>query len=43
MYGNAETGASESGTIGYTINGYHPFVKLKFESNVGNIVTILAR
>lgn len=42
-YGNAANGASESGTIGYTINGYHPFIKLKFESNVGNIVTILAR
>lgn len=42
-YGNAETGESESRTIGYTIDGYHPFVKVKFESNVGNIVTILAR
>jgi hypothetical protein len=43
QYGNASNGASESGTIGYTINGYHPFIKLKFEANVGNIVTILAR
>jgi len=42
-YGNAANGNSESGTIGYTINGYHPFIKLKFEANVGNIVTILAR
>ena len=43
QYGNAETGVSESGTIGYTINGFHPFIKLKFTANVGNIVTILAR
>ena len=42
-YGNAANGVSESGTLGYTINGYHPFIKLKFESNVGNIVTVLAR
>jgi len=42
-YGNAANGASESGTIGYTISGYHPFIKVKFEANVGNIVTILAR
>ena len=42
-YGNAANGASESGTIGYTIKGYHPFIKLKFEANVGNIVTVLAR
>jgi len=42
-YGNAANGASESGTIGYTINGYHPFIQLKFTANVGNITTILAR
>ena len=43
QYGNAANGNSESGTIGYTINGYHPYIRLKFDSNVGNIVTILAR
>jgi hypothetical protein len=43
QYGNAQTGDSESNTIGYTVEGYHPYIKLKFESNVGNIVTILAR
>ena len=42
-YGNAANGNSESRTIGYTINGYHPYIRLKFEANVGNIVTILAR
>ena len=42
-YGNAANGAVQSGTIGYTIQGYHPFIKIKFESNVGNIVTVLAR
>ena len=42
-YGNAANGAVESRTLGYTINGYHPFIRLKFEANVGNIVTILAR
>ena len=42
-YGNAANGTVQSGTIGYTINGYHPFIKIKFESNVGNIVTVLAR
>ena len=43
QYGNAANGAVESNTIGYTINGYHPYIRLKFEANVGNIVTILAR
>jgi len=43
QYGNANTGEVESNTIGYTIDGYHPFMRMKFESNVGNIVTILAR
>ena len=43
QYGNAQTGDSESNTIGYTVEGFHPYIKLKFESNVGNIVTILAR
>jgi hypothetical protein len=43
QYGNAANGNSESGTIGYTITGYHPYIRLKFDSNVGNIVTILAR
>ena len=43
QYGNANTGDSESNTIGYTVEGYHPYIKLKFESNVGNIITILAR
>ena len=42
-YGNAANSNSESGTIGYTVDGYHPFIKLKFEANVGNIVTVLAR
>jgi hypothetical protein len=42
-YGNAANGAVENGTLGYTINGYHPFIRLKFHANVGNIVTILAR
>ena len=43
QYGNAANGEVESNTIGYTINGYHPYIRLKFEANVGNIVTILAR
>ena len=42
-YGNAANGAVDNGTLGYTINGYHPFIRLKFHANVGNIVTILAR
>ena len=42
-YGNAANGNSESSTIGYTMTGYHPFIRIKFEANVGNIVTLLAR
>jgi len=42
-YGNATTGDAETSTIGYTLQGYHPFVKMKFESNVGNIGNVLAR
>lgn len=43
QYGNASTGDAETSTIGYTLEGYHPFVKMKFESNVGNIGNVLAR
>ena len=42
-YGNAANGNSESSTIGYTMTGYHPYIRIKFEANVGNIVTLLAR
>ena len=30
-------------TEGYIVNGYHPYVQLKFESTVGNVTNILAR
>lgn len=30
-------------TIGYTIDGFHPFVRIEFESNQGNIGNILVR
>ena len=34
---------SETKTDGYTINGYHPYIRLKFISTQGNIKQILAR
>jgi hypothetical protein len=30
-------------TKGYTIHGYHPFVKVQFTSNSGAVTNILAR
>ena len=30
-------------TKGYTIHGYHPFVKVEFTSNSGAVTNILAR
>ena len=32
-----------SDTIGYAIEGYHPFVRVEFVSNAGSVATILAR
>jgi hypothetical protein len=33
----------ESGSQVYTINGYHPYIQIKFDSTIGNITNILAR
>jgi hypothetical protein len=35
--------ANVSDTKGYTIHGYHPFVKVEFTSNSGAVTNILAR
>lgn len=35
--------ANVSETKGYTIHGYHPFVKVEFSSNSGAVTNILAR
>ncbi len=37
------TYANTSDTYGYTIRGYHPFVKMQFMSNAGAVTNILAR
>jgi hypothetical protein len=35
--------ANVTETRGYTIHGYHPFVKVEFTSNSGAVTNILAR
>ena len=30
-------------TLGYTVSGFHPFIRIKFDGNVGDVGTILAR
>jgi len=35
--------SSVTGSYGYTIVGFHPYVKIKFDSSVGNVTNILAR
>jgi hypothetical protein len=37
------TYANTSDTYGYTVRGYHPFVKMQFVSNTGAVTNILAR
>jgi hypothetical protein len=34
---------TESGSKGYSISGYHPYVQLKFTSTEGNVTKVLAR
>lgn len=38
-----ETYSNISETKGYTINGYHPFIRLQFNSDQGEVGSILAR
>jgi hypothetical protein len=38
-----ETYANTSDTYGYTIRGFHPFVRMAFTSNAGAVTNILAR
>ena len=38
-----ETYSNVTDTFGYTIKGYHPFVKMQFTSNTGAVSNILAR
>lgn len=38
-----DTYANTSETYGYTIRGFHPFVKMQFISNTGAVTNILAR
>ena len=39
----SEEYANNSNTIGFTINGYHPYVRMVFTSNTGAVTNILAR
>ncbi len=40
----ADTGYSNvNDTKGYVINGYHPYVRIQFESNVGAVTNVLVR
>ncbi len=41
--GNVYTYLGNTETTGYTINGYHPYLRLQFVSTQGNITQILAR
>ena len=41
--GNAYSYLDSSESDGYTINGFHPFVRLKFVSTQGDVTKILAR
>jgi hypothetical protein len=38
-----DTYANTTDTYGYTIRGFHPFVKMEFISNTGAVTNILAR
>lgn len=35
--------ANTSNTYGYTFKGYHPYIKMEFTSNTGNVTNILVR
>lgn len=35
--------ANTSETVGYTLRGYHPYIRMTFESNAGAVTNILAR
>ncbi len=35
--------ANVSDTVGYTVRGYHPYVRMQFVSNVGVVTNVLAR
>ena len=38
-----DTYPSETGTLSYTIDGFHPYVRLEFLANCGNVTKVLAR
>lgn len=40
---DSDTYANVTDTYGYTIKGYHPYVKMQFTSNAGAVTNILAR
>ena len=37
------TYSNVSDTFGYTIRGYHPYIRMQFTANVGDVINILAR
>lgn len=41
--GNSVSYANSSGSDGFIIDGYHPYIRLKFVSSQGNVAYILAR
>lgn len=41
--GNVHNYANKSGSVGYTIEGYHPYIRVEFQSTAGDVTEILAR
>lgn len=35
--------ANVSGTEGYTVHGYHPYIRVEFYANTGSVTTLLSR
>ena len=40
---NVITPVTTTGTVGYTVTGYHPYVRVEYSSNCGNVTNILTR
>jgi hypothetical protein len=43
MFDYTDTLSPAAGSNGYTIMGFHPYIRVKFDSTIGNVIKILAR
>lgn len=43
LIGNVTSHANLTDTVGYVVEGYHPYVRMMFESSAGAVANILAR